>query len=75
MDSLSDNDLHRKIGYWLSQYFEGDTQGVFEEISKINILEQSIVYETFFLLIKSRRELKLLAIRMMKYQLELRSDE
>lgn len=74
MDSLSDNELHRKIGYWLSQYFEGDIRGVFEEISKINIFEQSIVYETFFLLIKSRRELRLLAIRIMKYQLELRSE-
>lgn len=72
MDALSDNDLHRRIGYWLSQYFEGDIRGVFEEISKINIFEQSIVYETFILLIKSRRELKLLTIRIMKYQLELR---
>lgn len=74
MNSLSDNDLHRKIGYWLSQYFEGDVRGAFEEISKIDIFEQSIVYETCFLLIKSRRELKLLAIRIMKYQLELRSE-
>lgn len=71
IDNLSDNEFHRKVAYWLCSYLNGNSRGVFEELSKINIYEQSIVYETWFLILQSHRELKLLAIRIIKYQLEL----
>lgn len=70
---LPDNEFTRQTIYWLSQYLVGNISEPLEDINKLDIIDQFIIYETWFDLIKSQQELKFLAKRLNRYHIGLKT--
>lgn len=70
---LPDNEFTKQTIYWLSQYLVGNTREPLEDINKLDIIDQFLIYETWFDLIKSPQELKFLAKRLNRYQIGLKA--
>ncbi|EAO0554264.1 hypothetical protein B7J41_24365 [Salmonella enterica] len=70
---LPNNELNKKIIYWLSQYLVGNLREPLESISELNIFDQFYVYETWFSLIKCPVEMKNISKRIIQYHIGLRT--
>lgn len=70
---LPNNELNKKIIYWLSQYLVGNLREPLDSISELNIFDQFYVYETWFSLIKCRVEMKNISKRIIQYHIGLRT--
>ncbi|EAO7558077.1 Uncharacterised protein [Salmonella enterica subsp. enterica serovar Heidelberg] len=70
---LPNNELNKKIIYWLSQYLVGNLREPLDSISELNIFDQFYVYETWFSLIKCPVEMKNISKRIIQYHIGLRT--
>lgn len=70
---LPNNELNKKIIYWLSQYLVGNLREPLDSISELNIFDQFYVYETWFSLIECPVEMKNISKRIIQYHIGLRT--
>ncbi len=70
---LPNNELNKKIIYWLSQYLVGNLREPLDSISELNAFKQIYVYETWFSLIKCPDEIRNLSKRIIQYQIGLKT--
>lgn len=70
---LPNNELNKKIIYWLSQYLVGNLREPLDAISELSIFDQFYVYETWFSLIKCPVEMKNISKLIIQYHIGLRT--
>lgn len=70
---LPENEFTKKTIYWLSLYLVGNVREPLEDINRLDIIDQFLIYETWFDLIKSPQELKFLAKRLNCYKIGLKA--